>query len=157
MSVQEPTLRPAVPDEVGVLTEIAREAKRSRGYPEEWLALWWDELSFTTDTLKEQEVTVAEIDGRQVGVVALMLKEDDADLDDLWVLPEHHGSGVGSRLFEEAVAQARRHGVSSLRIVSDPDAEEFYLRRGAVRVGSVPSKPAPRRLPELRLDLSGGA
>ena len=40
-----------------------------------------------------------------------------------------------------------------LRIVSDPNAEAFYLRKGAIRAGLVDSLPAGRQLPLLSLAL----
>jgi hypothetical protein len=41
-----------------------------------------------------------------------------------------------------------------MRVVADPNAEAFYARLGAVRVGAVPSDVADRSLPMLRFDLA---
>ena len=45
------------------------------------------------------------------------------------------GRGIGRALFEHAVEQARRLGSHALKIESDPNAEGFYKRMGAHRVG----------------------
>ena len=50
------------------------------------------------------------------------------------------GKGVGRRLFEHARAVAAGAGVRVLEIDSDPNAEAFYCRMGAVRVGEIRSE-----------------
>jgi GNAT superfamily N-acetyltransferase len=70
------------------------------------------------------------------------------------VLPGRIGDGVGTALLEAACAAAAGRGARTLGVASDPGAEGFYLRRGARRIGEVPSRPAGRRLPLLRLDLA---
>ncbi len=64
------------------------------------------------------------------------------------------GLGVGRTLLRAARDIARSTGFSALLIHSDPNAEAFYLREGAVCAGSVPSGSIPGRiLPLLRLEL----
>jgi hypothetical protein len=42
---------------------------------------------------------------------------------------------LGRRLFEEAVRLAREEAVAELFVESDPNAEGFYLKMGAERMG----------------------
>jgi predicted N-acetyltransferase YhbS len=67
------------------------------------------------------------------------------------------GRRHGAALFRHAVGVARDAGAGTLRIASDPHAEGFYRRMGAVRIGEVPSRPEGRTLPLLivRLDDAG--
>ncbi len=58
------------------------------------------------------------------------------DLLHLWVLPEAMGRGVGRSLFSHALERARILGFRELEIESDPNAEGFYQRMGAHRVGT---------------------
>ena len=58
------------------------------------------------------------------------------DLLHLWVLPEAMGRGVGRSLFRHALERARILGFRELEIESDPNAEGFYRRIGAHRVGT---------------------
>ncbi len=44
-------------------------------------------------------------------------------------------------------------GGATLRIASDPNAEGFYLKMGARRVGETPSQPEGRALPLLLLEV----
>ena len=78
-----------------------------------------------------------------------------AELEALWVHPSCVGRGLGSTLFNKAVAEARAQGATSLVIKSDPNAAPFYIRMGASPAGSVSSTPVGRRLPRLTFDLGG--
>ena len=131
------------------LTAIAHAAKRHWRYPEEWIALWRRDLTFTPDFIERYPVYCA-VDGDAiVGVCALVFAAADCELEHFWVLPQRMGRGVGRALFEHAVERCRAIGAAQLWITADPNAEEFYARLGARRVGEVPSTPAGRMLPRL--------
>lgn len=146
-------LRPAEPGEEARLTELVLASKRHWGYPESMIELWRDVLTVPRERIERCAVVVAERVGEPVGMLSVCGDGERAELEDLWVHPSAIGTGLGRRMFREAVALARSRGACTLRIVSDPYAEGFYLRMGARRVGTVPSKPPGRRLPELELDL----
>ncbi len=97
---------------------------------------------------------VAEHTGNVVSFVRLDGEPPAAELADLFVDPAAIGSGVGRRLLECAIEQATRLAITRLMIEADPNAESFYLRAGAVRIGDVPSGSATgRRLPMLELSV----
>jgi len=148
------TIKPAEPSQAAELTALAHAAKARWGYHETLMSLWADELTFTEDFIENHPVFVAESDGEVIGVYALIKEGRTASLDDMWVHPRSMKSGVGRALFEHAVKTAREIGAETLEIVSDPYAEGFYMRMGARRVGSVPSKPPGRELPQLFYDLT---
>lgn len=98
---------------------------------QEWLA----ELTVTPEFVREQVVAVAEQGGVLAGFYGLRRDTEGAwHLEHLWLEPKMIGRGLGRRLFEAAVADARRCGIVELRIKSDPNAEPFYLKMGALRV-----------------------
>ena len=84
-----------------------------------------------------------------VGFYALSDRSTAPELEHMWVRPKHIGSGVGRSLFAHLLEQLHAMGATRLRIASDPNAEGFYRRMGARRVGRVPSTPAGRYLPLL--------
>ncbi|MEO6444863.1 MAG: GNAT family N-acetyltransferase [Gemmatimonadaceae bacterium] len=90
----------------------------------------------------------------------MQLLEDRASVEHLWIAPEHHRRGIGGALLERALAVASDAGVASVRVESDPNAEPFYVRRGARRVGLTPA-PMPgepnRMLPVLEFVLRAGS
>lgn len=118
------------------LTEIAWEAKRFWGYPDEWMEAWRGELLITADVIQALETWIAERSGRQVGFYVLRrLPDGSGAIDHLWVRPDSMLLGIGSRLLEHALDRAQVAGMPTLSIVSDPNAEMFYLQHGARRVG----------------------
>ena len=122
--------------EAALLTEIALAGKRHWGYPEEWMAEWRPDLTVTPGYIRSQPVPVAELEGDVVGFAGLSILEGHRYLEHLWLRPEHIGRGFGRALFQEAVRVAGAAGVTELRIKSDPNAEPFYLKMGAVRTGT---------------------
>jgi predicted N-acetyltransferase YhbS len=74
----------------------------------------------------------------------------------MWVAPAHIGTGVGKALFLDAMERAALLNVSEVEISSDPNAEGFYKRMGARRVGEVdsPIDGQPRKLPRMRIEPS---
>lgn len=147
------TIRRSEPSEAARLTEIARAAKRHWGYPEEYIRLWADDLTLTPEYVGGNAVYSAVCGDRVVGVCALTGEGETREIDHLWVDPGHIGRGVGRLLFRHAVEKARAEGVLTLEIVADPNAEGFYLKMGARRIGEVPAVPPGRVLPLLVLDL----
>jgi amino-acid N-acetyltransferase len=76
-----------------------------------------------------QEFRVAELDGRVVGCGALhVMWEDLAEIRTLAVAPELLGSGLGGRLLEELVQDAREIGVQRLFCLTFEI--EFFTRHG---------------------------
>lgn len=152
-----PTFRPARLGDCAALTALARRAKAHWGYPQEWLELWADDLAFTPQRLGAWEVICAEVDGQIAAVGALSLEPGEAEVEGLWVDPDHMGRGLGRALMDRLSAAARQAGAPTLTIAADPQALGFYERLGARQVGWEPSAPAGRRLPLLHLDLQRGA
>jgi GNAT superfamily N-acetyltransferase len=150
------SIRRARPEEAEILTEIAHAAKRHWGYPERWIALWRDALTFTPSFIAQHPVYVATASERPIGCYAFGREGSTATLEHLWVHPEFMGRGVGRCLLEYAVRSATELGADVLQIDSDPHAEAFYVRMGAKRVGKVPADVDghQRMLPRLILALN---
>ena len=152
-SASSVAVRSAKPSEAEALTTIALRSKSSWGYPKEYLRLWKDELTVTDAYISAHVVCCAERAGTVVGFYSLTEIANGLELDFLYVSPDYMGQGIGRALLEHATAGARERGSETLRIVSDPHAEGFYTKHGALRVGMVPSKPEGREIPVLRLRL----
>jgi ribosomal protein S18 acetylase RimI-like enzyme len=147
------TIRRARPADLPALTRVAYAAKQHWGYPDAWMALWRDDLTFTAATLEQYAVFCMEQDAGIVATYALRCDEQEAELEHFWVDPACMGQGFGRQLFEHACTQATASGARQLRIASDPHAEGFYRAMGARRIGTVPSVPEGRTLPLLVLDV----
>jgi len=121
------------------------------------MRLWKADLTVTPAYILDHPVYCAVYGSCVVGFYALSDRGTTRELEHMWVLPTRMGSGVGRALFAHLLEQLHATRTASVRIASDPNAEGFYRRMGARRVGRVPSRPAGRYLPVLafRLRLSG--
>ncbi|HEV7475450.1 MAG TPA: GNAT family N-acetyltransferase [Pyrinomonadaceae bacterium] len=147
-------IRKAATADAAILTSIAHDAKRHWGYPEHWLAHWQEDLTITPDFVAANQVYVAEREGTLLGFYALVIKNEKAELDHMWVGPAHIGSGVGKELFLHAMQTAAGQSIGSVEILSDPNAAGFYRKMGAHQVGEETSEidGQPRTLPRLTID-----
>jgi GNAT superfamily N-acetyltransferase len=145
-------IRRARPADAETLTRIAHAAKRHWRYPEEYIELWREALTVTPDFIGRHPVYCAWRDERIVGFYALSGEGLVRELEHMWVIPEAIGKGIGARLLDHAVWTLLVDGAETLRIASDPNAEGFYVKMGARRVGEVPSRPDGRCLPLLVLE-----
>lgn len=145
----------AHPADAATLTTIAIAAKRHWDYPLRWIEAWLPELTITPQFIDEHTVFVALVGDRIVGFYALAFHDDLATLEHLWVLPAYIGQGIGRSLFEHAVRQAAAHRARRLRLTADPNAEGFYLRMGARRIGqkTYTLEGRLRVLPVLTMDI----
>jgi GNAT superfamily N-acetyltransferase len=126
----------AIPAEAPLLTEMAHCSKRYWGYPEAWIQTWRDVLTVHPDIVETDIAFIARLENQPAGFYVLTLNHSQPCLEHLWVLPQFMKRGVGRALFQHAIAQMRDQGQRSMRIESDPNAEGFYLRMGAQRIGT---------------------
>jgi len=145
--------------DAATLTNIAFAAKRHWGYPERWIETWRDVLTVQPDFILTHETYAAVVEGRTVGFYALGCKSDRLDLQHLWVLPNEMGQGIGRSLFAHALERARDLGFGLLEIESDPNADDFYQRMGARRIGTrvTTLEGQPRELPVLVYEVDQAA
>ena len=124
-------IRPAKPRDADAIAAVHRASMREAmpwlpdlHTPEE------DRAWVAQVVLPHQEVWVAEASGQIVGVASL-----DADdmLTQLYILPAHQGTGVGSALLETAKA-ARPGGLRLYAFQRNTRARRFYERRGFVAI-----------------------
>ena len=123
------------PEYASILTDITIAAKRHWNYPEKWIQLWIPELTFSPEYIAENEVWLAEVDDVIAAYYSLKQDVEGLWLENLWVLPEYMGQGIGRQLFEHALERSRARGEPVLKIEADPNAQSFYEKMGAQRVG----------------------
>jgi GNAT superfamily N-acetyltransferase len=145
----------ATSDQAELLTQIAFAAKRHWGYPERWIKLWAPILTVAPEFIEQYETYIAFLGDEPVGFCAISQEAEKASIEHLWVLPEHMGKGVGARLFKFMLSRCKELGTRVLGIESDPNAQGFYERMGAIKVGEIVGEVdgQPRILPLLEIKL----
>jgi N-acetylglutamate synthase-like GNAT family acetyltransferase len=155
MAPEHDRIRAARPDEALEISALALRSKGHWGYAPAFLERARAELTLSAEDLARRPVFVLERGGVLAAFYSLQLRQSEpAVLQHLFVEPALIGRGLGRRLFEHAVATARRAGAQALEIVADPHSEPFYRTMGAsvVRETESPAQPG-RLLPVMRLPL----
>ena len=116
------------------LSGIAFAAKSHWGYPKRWMELWKAQLTFNPEYFDQYESWVAIENTRPIGFYTLEEKNGNAWLENLWVLPEYMGKGVGKTLFLHAVELSRQRGYTTLQLEADPNAVGFYEKMGMYKI-----------------------
>jgi GNAT superfamily N-acetyltransferase len=147
-------IRRAWPHEAPALGALAVRSKAAWGYAPAEMAVFEAELRIAPEAIVAGRAFVLEGWGRVAGFYTLEPAERGGlELGHLFVEPALMGRGVGAHLLTHARAQAERRGERRLLVLSDPHAERFYRRHGAVRLRLVPSSIPGRLLPLLEIEL----
>lgn len=138
------------PAEAEDLTRIAIAAKRYWGYPDEWIELWQEELTTSAEDIASGIFYAGRIEEGLVFFYSVReISQNIYDLEDFWLAPPYIGQGFGRIMFEHLKTILESLDCTKLLILSDPHAEGFYCKMGAVQVGEKPSQPEGRMLPLL--------
>jgi GNAT superfamily N-acetyltransferase len=152
--VTEVTLRRARPDEATVLSELALAAKGYWGYDQPFIDSCRAELTFSSDDVARRHFVVAELNGRVGGFYTVEGQPPVGELCNMWVRPNEIGTGLGRVMWQDAIAAASAAGFEYLEIDAEPNAEGFYRKMGAKRIGETPSGSIPgRMLPLMRVSV----
>jgi GNAT superfamily N-acetyltransferase len=132
------TLRRAGPSD----SEFAYRARRSafKEYVEQ--AVGWDEdeeRRLHRQRFETQDFRIIQLAGADVGVLALVRVPDCLKANQLFILPEYQGRGIGRECMTRVLMEARGLGVPvRLRVLKvNPRALAFYLRLGFTRIGEI--------------------
>ncbi|MBO9498849.1 MAG: GNAT family N-acetyltransferase [Novosphingobium sp.] len=153
------TLRPATPDDAAAIAALGTDAfieKFGHLYKPEDLKLFLDEYR-TEAAYRTQladpgtSIQLAEADGKLLGY-CLIIRGDSFDerpdpqparpviLSQLYCAPSATGRGIGSRLTEWAIAEAKAWGADALQLsvyAENFGAHKFYHRHGFAKVADM--------------------
>ncbi|WP_205683880.1 GNAT family N-acetyltransferase [Brevibacillus migulae] len=139
-------IRQAKPEEAGCLTEIALASKAHWGYDQAFMDACRADLTVTEEQIRKKLYFVAEVEGCIAGFYSLAVDGEEAELSNLFISPASIGKGIGKALWTHMIQTAQRHKLVRVTIHSDPYAEGFYRKMGALRCGEVASTVIPGRL-----------
>jgi N-acetylglutamate synthase-like GNAT family acetyltransferase len=145
-----PKIRQARPDECPSLTELAMRSKAYWGYDSEFMANVRADLEVIPEKFQPGfHVYVLEVDKEMIGFYSLRPEDSETViLEDLFIEPKHIGRGFGKHLWGHSLMIAQSLGFRRVTLISDPYAEPFYAKQGAIRIGEIESNAlAGRMLP----------
>jgi len=127
------TFEPGDAEAVSALIRRTMRESNSRDYPLDRLQPLID--YFSPEKVRrlgrERVCLVAEADGQLIGTAAL----DGAELATFFVLPEHQGQGIGTRLLGAIEEHALMQGITRITVDSSLTGVAFYGRMGYLRTG----------------------
>jgi GNAT superfamily N-acetyltransferase len=95
------------------LTEWHREIYQDPTIGGEHPGLYFDKY---LTNIRPAHVWVATIDSKAVGLIGLIIKEDEAEIEPLIVSKPYRRRGIGKQLVETAINEARNAGIKFLNI-----------------------------------------
>jgi N-acetylglutamate synthase-like GNAT family acetyltransferase len=135
----EPALRRATDADVPRITELVLAAYRD--YEPLIGRTPLPMLVHYEDAVREHEVWVLELDGALVGLLELDARTDQLWVENVAVAPRWQGRGLGRQLLRHAEAEARRHGLDQLGLLTNERYVAniaMYTRYGYVETQRVP-------------------
>jgi GNAT superfamily N-acetyltransferase len=145
-------IRLAIPAERQALEALQLRASLGNEGDRETLLRHPDAIDLPLEQIIAGAVFVLEQNGAVAGFSAIMAREDgDTELDALFVEPGIQRQGVGRRLVEHCAEIARSKGSTTLHVVGNPHAEQFYLSCGFCTIGSFETRFGPGLLMRLPL------
>jgi ribosomal protein S18 acetylase RimI-like enzyme len=127
------TIRPALPADAAAIGEIAR-----RAYAKYVPRIGREPPPMVADfaaAIARGTTVVIETDGEVRGFMIAWSEADAYFVDNIAVDPVEQGRGLGRKLFEHAVSEAHRRGLSALRLYTNVVMTEnlaMYRRMGFV-------------------------
>ncbi len=124
-------LRKASQDDMEFAFQVKRAAFRK--YAE--LVWGWDEVGqrqLHDRRFREQDYRIINLDGKDIGVISMDVKPDCVFVNQICVLPEHQGQGVGWKCMQVILERGRDLGLTvRLQVLKvNPRAVAFYERLG---------------------------
>lgn len=125
----ELNIRLAGPEEQRELEALQRRASLALGEYNQQLEAEPDAVQLPLERIESGSVLVAELADRIAGFAVVLIDDDQAELDGLFVEPLHWRQGIGGALVDVAVHEARRQGLAMM-VIANPSAREFYEKCG---------------------------
>ena len=111
------TLRRAIPEDAPAIRDLVRAAYAK------WVPVVGREpLPMKADyerAVREHRVDILDCDGRMVGLIETMLRDDHLWIENVAVAPDNQGRGLGRRLLAHAEREAASAGRRELRLLTN--------------------------------------
>ncbi len=101
--------------------------------------------------LPAERTTIALVDGRVAGFVSTSRTEDSGWIDQLYVLPDRIGAGIGTRLLAVAL-RALSPPIGLFTFAANARARRFYERHGFVPIAFSDGSSNEERVPDVHYD-----
>jgi GNAT superfamily N-acetyltransferase len=130
-------IRSAIPAEHEALEALQLRASMGNAGDREALSMHPDAIDLPLEQILIGAVFVVEQNGAVVGFSVILPREDgDTELEALFVEPSAQRRGIGKRLIQHCAKIARSKGSTTLHVIGNLHAEQFYLACGFSTIGA---------------------
>lgn len=143
-------LKKASDEDAFLLSTIAYEAKAFWDYPQAWLKLWKEDLTFNANFLNQHHTFIISDQQDILGFCIIIHEKEYYEVEHCWISPKHIGKGLGKALLGQILAMEEFQN-QSFQVLSDPNAIGFYEKFGFKIVKMIPAKPKGRELPQMKM------
>lgn len=138
-------IRRARAEEAELLSQLALRSKGYWGYEPEFLEACRKELTLSPSDVDDSITYVLEGLAGIQGYYRLSSHTPQGELLDLFLEPAIIKQGWGRTMWNHLVESAKNHGIQTIRLAADPNAEAFYKVMGCIKTGETPSASFPNR------------
>lgn len=141
-------------DDHEILTEITKKSKAFWGYSEEQMKQWDDALTITQEYIQTNFVYKLTKENQVIGYYSYFNSEVAIiKLDNLFVLPEYIGKGIGNQLMQDFLNRIKENrAIKKIVLDADPNVEKFYQKFGFTTIGQLETSIKNRFLPIMELN-----
>jgi GNAT superfamily N-acetyltransferase len=125
------TIVNASPKDTEVLASLEIRSESYWGYSSEFMDKFKKIYLITEEFILHNPTYILKDDETIIGFYGLMLNEDEFSLEYLFIEPMYIGKGYGKMLWNHALEECKKLGISEFTIITSPDARGFYLGLGA--------------------------
>jgi GNAT superfamily N-acetyltransferase len=136
------------------LSVLCFASKAYWGYSQAQLNSWRDELTISAEYILKNQVYKLKIDERLIAFYSYYAQPaKTVFMDNLFVDPTFIGKGFGQILMDDFLIRIMDEGKIRVILHADPNAENFYLKRGFKTIGKKETNIEGRFLPIMELKL----
>lgn len=132
-------IRNAKINESEILSKVAARSEAYWGYDSDYMDKFKLFYSVTEEFISKNPTFVIEKDDNIVGFFGILAENDGASLEYFFIEPQYIGYGYGKLLWNYLINYCKIMGIKELVVITSPQAQEFYVKMGAVVCGEVES------------------
>ncbi|WP_346961961.1 GNAT family N-acetyltransferase [Clostridium sp.] len=143
-------IRRAKVGEASILTNIAINSEAYWGYDEEYMESFKDTYGVSENYISNYPTFLIEDNQIIIGFYSFLMNAGETELEYFFINPDYIGKGYGKLLWNHVIENAKSLNIKQLEIVTSPEAIDFYIKMGAVKIGEVESLvKVGRKIPRL--------
>ena len=125
------TIVSASPDDIEVLASLEIRSESYWGYGSDFMDRFKETYLITEEFITNNPTYILKDNEKVIGFYGLLLNDDEVSLEYLFIEPLYIGKGYGRMLWNHALEECKKLGITEFTIITSSDARGFYLRLGA--------------------------